>query len=817
MPRDLFAEQPKAPRDLFAEQSKTPRDLFASSVAKTEQQDAIPFSRQLLTGLGQGTRNIIEGAAGLPAILYDPVAGVMNLAGANIPPLSTQVSQGLTAIGLPESPDNIASAVQRGAGGALTGYGAATALPKGLTLGGEAIRQAFASQPVAQTVAGVTGGASGEIARQSGAGPGGQFLASLLGGFGGAGTAQLGTWGAGLVGKEGAKIINAMRPGAAQDIANQLYLRVYGGAPPPELAGKGVTSDQLARMQTAADMADQGLTADQIAARMDDPEMAEFVKDRLSAGDGIKTKAKEAQTAQNVAMANKLAGAERLLTPAEQVAQREMQTRLLPESQAAIGGEIRGEAKTNIAALKTAASAEYDKAIALAGAKADDVSPLVSALQKIEDLPLLEWRKKPGELGDALRRFVPKEAPGSDPLLRAMTGAADEAPAAIPPTATLETIDGLRRAVSSRQSRLFGASTPEALAERAALGKMKTVIDDFIAESNFPPEAKTQYVFANQNFADTVVPAAKTGLQPKIMSRWTDNQTQIVDEDIIPRMFSRGGEAETKNLINMIGPSQKGKDAAAKGVLETFRNVVAPQGERGPVNIDAAYKFLDNYRFQLDQLEQAGIRVRGVIDDTITRAEKATAKYEDFANQSKTLSELQTKVQDSPNSPTAMRTLSEANRAVQEVMDVLKDREKFKQLLSFGKSGEDLAEKATEAKSIKVPVKVYQEIAYNNVRKILSSRLEAKLADKLGRELLDSTQMREAILRAREAAIAKGAPKTPLSKQLSIRGAELPIGINALSNSQNRNQLKSKSLLTPREAARMAEEAAGNTNQLGAP
>jgi hypothetical protein len=804
------------PRDLFAEQLKAPRDLFASQTAKTEQQDAIPFSRQLLTGLGQGTRNIIEGAAGLPAILYDPVAGMMNLAGANIPPLSTQVSQGLTAVGLPESPNDIASAVQRGAGGALTGYGVATALPKGLTLGGEAIRQAFASQPVAQTVAGVTGGASGEIARQSGAGPGGQFLASLLGSFGGAGATQLGTWGAGLVGKEGAKIINAMRPGAAQDIANQLYLRVYGGAPPPELAGKGVTSDQLARMQTAADMADQGLTADQIAARMNDPEMAEFVKDRLSVG-GVKTKAKKAQTAQNVEMANKLAGAERLLTPAEQVAQREMQTRLLPESQAAIGGEIRGEAKTNIAALKTAASAEYDKAIALAGAKADDVSPLVSALQKIEDLPLLEWRKKPGELGDALRRFVPKETPGSDPLLRAMTGAADEAPAAIPPTATLETIDGLRRAVSSRQSKLFGASTPEALAERAALGKMKTVIDDFIAESNFPSEAKTQYVFANQNFADTVVPAAKTGLQPKIMSRWTDNQTQIVNEDIIPRMFSQGGEAETKNLINMIGPSQKGKDATARGVLETFRNVVAPQGERGPVNIDAAYKFLDNYRFQLDQLEQAGIRVRGVIDDTITRAEKATAKYEDFANQSKTLSELQTKVQDSPNSPTAMRTLKEANRAVQDVMDVLKDREKFGQLLRFGKRGEDLAEKATEAKSIKIPVTVYEEIAYNNVRKILSSRLETKLADKLGRELLDSTQMREAILRAREAAIAKGAPKTPLSKQLSIRGAELPIGINALSNSQNRNQSMPNSLLTPREAARMAEAAAGNSSQFGAP
>lgn len=83
-------------------------------------------------------------------------------------------------VGLPKpegDTENMISAVQKGATGAVLPLGAgkllaeAGAVPK--------LANALMSQPVTQVVAGATGGAGGEIARQEGAGAGGQFTSGL--------------------------------------------------------------------------------------------------------------------------------------------------------------------------------------------------------------------------------------------------------------------------------------------------------------------------------------------------------------------------------------------------------------------------------------------------------------------------------------------------------------------------------------------------------------------------------------------------------------------------------------------------------------
>ena len=174
MPRDLFAEKSKAPRDLFAE--------LAAPPAAQAQPKAPPATA--MQEIGMGARNVIEGLATVPTMLYDAAAVPFNLAGANIRPGASQVSRGLTALGLPESRNNLASAIQRGGASALFPMGAA-AFARPASMAGTAIKNALTAQPVAQIVSGGTSAGSSELAREAGFGPVGQTVAGLGGGLGG--------------------------------------------------------------------------------------------------------------------------------------------------------------------------------------------------------------------------------------------------------------------------------------------------------------------------------------------------------------------------------------------------------------------------------------------------------------------------------------------------------------------------------------------------------------------------------------------------------------------------------------------------------
>ncbi|MGH7118624.1 MAG: hypothetical protein ACREFP_06510, partial [Acetobacteraceae bacterium] len=90
-----------------------------------------------------------------------------------VTPFSTGLSNALTAAGapVPNTPgEQNAAAIIKGGAGALTGLG----LAGPLTTGVNALRAGLA---------GMTGGASSDLARQAGAGPVGQFAAGLAGGF----------------------------------------------------------------------------------------------------------------------------------------------------------------------------------------------------------------------------------------------------------------------------------------------------------------------------------------------------------------------------------------------------------------------------------------------------------------------------------------------------------------------------------------------------------------------------------------------------------------------------------------------------------
>jgi hypothetical protein len=179
---------------LLLEIRKRKAALAAPTSAPAPTQAAAPPATAMQE-LGMGTRDVIEGLATVPAMLYDAAAYPFNQGpvgnsiystarSANIPSGASQVRRGLTALGLPESRNNLASAIVRGGASALTPMGAA-GLAKPVGMAGIGIKNALIAQPAAQIVSGGTSAGSSELAREAGFGPVGQTVAGLAGGLGG--------------------------------------------------------------------------------------------------------------------------------------------------------------------------------------------------------------------------------------------------------------------------------------------------------------------------------------------------------------------------------------------------------------------------------------------------------------------------------------------------------------------------------------------------------------------------------------------------------------------------------------------------------
>lgn len=141
------------------------------------------FRDETTRDLGLGARAALEGVAFLPSLIPDLAAlGINAASGSNIPLLSDIVSEGLTAIGLPEPETGGERVFGDIAEGAIGGAGIAkglqalgTRLPK--------IIQQLAGKPAVEAVAGGVAGGSAGATRELGGSPLQQLGAGLVGGI----------------------------------------------------------------------------------------------------------------------------------------------------------------------------------------------------------------------------------------------------------------------------------------------------------------------------------------------------------------------------------------------------------------------------------------------------------------------------------------------------------------------------------------------------------------------------------------------------------------------------------------------------------
>lgn len=224
------------------------------------------FMSQLGQGALQGLGDIAQGAGDLVGIVGNPLNATINAAaGTN---LSTDLGQSLRdALGLPDNPNQVASAINRGAVGGLGAAG----LARGASgfAGSAPVRNAlleFGSTPVRDMVSGASASGASQIAGQSGAGALGQVGAALAGGVGGYAGA----------GKVANRILGERTPNALMQAADDLgvtmlpadvggvatrmatggFGRTLGGIPIAEGAQKSIDSAAAASNRIAGGIGD---------------------------------------------------------------------------------------------------------------------------------------------------------------------------------------------------------------------------------------------------------------------------------------------------------------------------------------------------------------------------------------------------------------------------------------------------------------------------------------------------------------------------------------------------------------------------------
>jgi hypothetical protein len=450
------------------------------------QSDAAPAreapstAQRAARGFGLGVRDVVEGAAAVPGLLYDAAAyplnkllqGVNAVTGAQLPLINgaaENVAAAGDVVGLPRTETNserlISGAVQ-GAASTLPTMGAGVALQGVRGAGG--VVNALLGAPVSQVVGGAASGAAVEGAREGGYGPAAQMAAGFVGGVAGAGAVATGAAGARGV----RALAQPFTEGGRQEIVGNLLLRSSGrpGTLETRLAA-GADPIVPGSVPTTAEAArDPGLASLQRAVQGMDPASADAFAMRDATRDA-------ARRAEMQAIEPTEGGAPRVAEAVRDVVGREEQrfdnaataaNRRVTERLAALpdrvepsqaGGIIRGELGEAQDTARAATSRAYE-AIDPEGTSRLPLGPVQEAARNAEG------------------RFFGDMA---GPMPRELRAALDDVYTAATETAPYQTMQNLR----ARLGALDSHPDPRV---QAVVGQMRQAIDDTAERAALPYE-----------------------------------------------------------------------------------------------------------------------------------------------------------------------------------------------------------------------------------------------------------------------------------------------------------------------------------------
>jgi hypothetical protein len=556
--------------------------------------------------------------------------------------------------------------------------------------------------------------------------------------------------------------------------------------------GKGQDIVNALRDKGAVIVPGSAPTAGQVAAPAGSAKFS-ALQQELSELPGVATEYAGAAAQTNQARLAQEARAQQRFQDVAGKLQAKIDRNLVDVSPSEIGDALTTAANVERQAVKTKVTQPaYKAAFDAAGDAKIDISNVIADAERILDRKLSSFATETAP--DTVRKllnFVPAP-PAPKPVGGGLISSKLKTPAppALPPQATLQDLDDVRKAINADIAAASTSNAPMAPTTLRNLRELHTAVDDAIGKSTtLADDAKKLYADAVATYRTQYAPRFKEGVNANLFKRTSLGEDKIRPEDVINRYFTPNGESEARQFTQLFGNNPDALKIARAGIEDVYRKKVA-QGGMSHAN------FMRDYGRTIDIYDDAGMNLRQRFD-VINKDAQRLARVEDMAKSSG--NKLAPALPPGSNALAVEARISELTKgldnrqltAINSVRDDLAREAEFERLASAGrKSGKDVSQIATQAGKetgvVPAPSILSMPITiYNAVVKRLLGVVDDKLAMELAREMLSPAVTAEAIQKAMSKQAQQQATNQ-LATQIAPRAAAAAAQMPA---SENRNAL----------------------------
>ena len=294
--------------------------------------------------------------------------------------------------------------------------------------------------------------------------------------------------------------------------------------------------------------------------------------------------------------------------------------RLPVADQMQIGDRAAELARAEKNAARPAITAAYEKAFEASGDARVDLAPVIARAEEI--------------LGTKLAQIKPETAPQTVAAIQRLGGTNAEISGG-----TLRDIDAIRKAINADVASAGRSMDPVASTRMRNLSQMHEAIDEAVAVSKVPENAKMLYASAIEKYRDEFAPRFKEGANLKMFRDTSLNEPRIMADKFVAEYFkpdTQGGMTRGENFKRLFGQNAEAKELTKTGILDTYRQkVVNP--ETGEINIAAHSRFLRDHARTLDSFKAAGVNAKDELFAIGHEAQKIGAMQEKLSSLSKSL------------------------------------------------------------------------------------------------------------------------------------------------------------------------------------
>lgn len=461
-----------------------------------------------------------------------------------------------------------------------------------------------------------------------------------------------------------------------------------------------------------------------------------------------------------------------------------------------VGESLLGAAKAEQETVKkSVVQPAYTAAFKEAGDAAIDVSNVVAKAESILERKLSSFAPEsaPGTVRKLLS-FKPTEPPaqaiGGGLVSKNIKGVTPEAG---PPTATLQQLDDLRKAVNADIAAAKLGTQPMSPTALKNLYDIHGAIDDAVGKSaTLPDAAKEAYAKAVGLYRTEYVPRFKTGVNANLFKQTALNEPKVNADDVITKFFSKDGEREAGQFVDLFGKNPDAMKVARSGIEDLYRRKVTD--EVGNVIPSKQAQFMKDYARPLGILDDAGMNLTQRLD-VINKDAARLARINQMAKDSG--NKLRDPLPPGANALAVEQRIADLtkNMTPQQLAKVnlvradLAREAEYESLAKAGRpagpTGERIATEVGKQAGVPLPTLLNRAVTvFNGVVKRLSGSMDDKLALELAREMSSPALAAAQI----ESAMANRA-KQDMTNALLRRAARPATAGAILANTENNNAL----------------------------